>query len=297
MRDLPRNLQNALESVLDAQILSATSVGGGMINRTARLDTTQGSLFLKWKPDAPPGFFAVEADGLRRLKAAGALRVPEVLAFGETQADCPAYLALEYIETRPPTQPVRFVQNFGEALAALHREVVSPTGQFGLETDNFIGVLPQRNAFQTDWRTFYRECRLLPQIAMARERQLLPAEREHRLMQIVERLDTLLDGLEARPVLLHGDLWSGNFLSAGNEPVLVDPAVYYGEREIEIAFIELFGGFPSGLLDAYRAATPLDPGYARRRPLHQLVPLLVHLNHFGETYGPDVDAVCRLYLG
>ncbi len=97
------------------------------------------------------------------------------------------------------------------------------------------------------------------------------------------------------PVLIHGDLWSGNFLTAGDEPVIIDPAVYYADREVEIAYVELFGGFPPGLVAAYHAAWPLDPGYTYRRPLHQLYPLLIHLNHFGEEYGAHVDAVCRRY--
>ena len=115
-------------------------------------------------------------------------------------------------------------------------------------------------------------------------------------MRVVEQLDKLLEGLESRPVLLHGDLWSGNLLAtAGDEPVVIDPAVYYGEREVEIAFTELFRGFPAGWLDAYRAAYPLSEGYEFRRPLHQLYPLLVHLNHFGEGYGPAVEGVCAVY--
>jgi fructosamine-3-kinase len=190
-----------------------------------------------------------------------------------------------------------FAVRFGHALAALHRDNPSPDGTFGLESNNFIGALPQPNAPRTrDWPAFYRDCRLLPQIALARQLGRLSPEREAALMSVVERLPLLLGDFDARPVLLHGDLWSGNFLVAhGDEPVVIDPAVYYGEREAEIAFVELFGGFPDGLLPAYRAACPLDAGYERRRALHQLYPLLVHLNLFGEGYGPRVDAVCRRY--
>jgi fructosamine-3-kinase len=113
---------------------------------------------------------------------------------------------------------------------------------------------------------------------------------------MLDNLDALLADLPARPVLIHGDLWSGNFLcTSDDEPVLIDPAAYYGEREIEMAYTELFGGFPSGFLPAYQSAFPLNAGYPRRRALHQLYPLLVHLNHFGETYGPAVDRACREY--
>lgn len=316
MSGLPVALHNALTQALGSEPLRAFPLSGGMVNEAARVETASGSIFVKWKADAPPGLFAAEADGLERLRAAGALRVPRVLAFQDRTSplqkmdfagpvekagqDTPGnhlpFLALEYIEERKPTDPRRFAQRFGEGLAALHREAVSPFDAFGLENDNYIGTMPQPNTPCVPWPDFYRRRRLLPQIEIVRQRRLLPPEREHRVLQVVERLEELLEGLDSRPALLHGDLWSGNFLPAGEEPVLIDPAVYYGEREVEMAFVELFGGFPAGFLPAYHAAYPLDAGYERRRPLHQLYPLLVHLNHFGERYGPDVDRVCRLYL-
>ncbi len=117
------------------------------------------------------------------------------------------------------------------------------------------------------------------------------------LAQVDDKLDALLD-YDARPSLVHGDLWSGNFLCTSDDlPVLIDPAVHYADREVEIAFVELFGGFPHGFVQAYDQAFPISEGYLRRRPVHQLYPLLVHLNHFGETYGPSVDRACRDALG
>lgn len=291
MSGLPAELHDALRERLGAEPLNASRLGGGMINHAARVETGQGTVFVKWKQDAPPGFFAAEAEGLRRLKQTGALRVPEVIAVQDT---VPAFLALEYLEARPPSSPAQFAHRFGEGLAELHQN--RNLAAFGLETDNFIGMLPQRNTLQSGWATFYRDCRILPQMAIARKQGRLPASRERLLMQVMERVEMLLSSPASAPVLIHGDLWSGNFLAAGNEPVLLDPSVYYADREIEIAYMELFGGFPSGVLAAYRAAFPLDPGYEQRRALHQLYPLLVHLNHFGETYGPDVEAVCRHYL-
>jgi fructosamine-3-kinase len=297
--EMPNALRKALNGSLGGDICHEIPLGGGMINHAARvtLDCHEakrgGRAFVKWKEEAPVGFFTAEAEGLRHLHRAGALRTPEILAVAEAQAGAPAYLALEYIEPQSPSDPARFAREFGERLARLHQEAVAPNLAFGLEHDNFIGLLPQSNTFHEDWPTFYREHRLLPQIIRARKHRLLPPERERLVMRVVERLETLLDDFEARPVLIHGDLWSGNFLTAGNEPVVVDPAVYYGDREMEIAYMELFGGFPSGVLAAYRTAFPLDPGYERRRPLHQIYPLLNHLNHFGETYGTDVEAVCR----
>lgn len=292
MSILPPDVRAALEERF-GRVGEAASLSGGDVNRAARVVTGGGPIFVKWKPDAPPGFSALEVDGLNRLRAAGALRVPEVLAWG----DAPPFLALEYVMPQVPADERQFAQHLGEGLAALHRDNPAPDGRFGLGHDNFLGSQPQPNTFHADWPTFYRDRRLMPQIEKARGRGLLPTGRGRLLGQITERLETLLGDFDARPVLIHGDLWSGNFLSAaGDEPVLIDPAVYYGEREVEMAYTELFGGFPPGYLAAYRAAFPLDPGYERRRALHQLYPLLVHLNHFGETYGPAVDRACRSYV-
>jgi fructosamine-3-kinase len=301
---LPPALRAALAATLGSEPVRAVPLGGGMVNRAAHVETRNGPAFVKWNEDAPPGLFATEANGLHALRATQTLRVPEVLAVSVAPSavaasftEAPPFLALEYIEEHPPSTVAAFAQRFGEALSALHRATASPFDGFGLAEDNYLGRLPQRNTPHARWPDFYRDCRLLPQIIMARTAGRLPPKRERLLMRVVEQLDVLLDGLESRPVLLHGDLWSGNFITVGDEAALVDPAIYYGEREMEIAFIELFGGFPHGLLSAYRAAYPLDPGYERRRPLHQLYPLLVHLNHFGETYGPDVERACRLCLG
>jgi fructosamine-3-kinase len=169
---------------------------------------------------------------------------------------------------------------------------------YGFPSDNFIGLLPQPNFPRTKrWSEFYRTCRLIPQITIARDGGRLTPGRERLLAEVLTRLDDLLIGMPENPSLLHGDLWSGNFLCAdGEEPVLIDPAAYFGAREMEIAFIELFGGFPDGFVAAYDAQYPLDPGYAHRRTLHQLYPLLVHLNHFGERYGPAVERACRQYV-
>jgi fructosamine-3-kinase len=301
MNGLPAGLAAALETALGCRLQDVVALSGGMINRSARITTNAGAIFVKWRPDAPPDFFAAEADGLERLRASGAFRVPAVLAWqdrpesGEPTGS-PPFLALEYLASQEPVDPRQFATHFGEALADLHGRVVAPDRMFGLERDNFIGFLPQANAQQSDWATFYRDRRLLPQIALARKAGLLPTGRERLLMQLLDRLDSLLGGHAPQPALLHGDLWSGNFLPLNQDVALIDPAVYYGDREMEIAYIELFGGFPAGFMAAYRAAYPLEAGYEDRRSLHQLYPLLNHLNHFGETYGPAVDSVCRHYV-
>jgi fructosamine-3-kinase len=272
-----------------------------MICAAARIDTTAGPLFVKWPSGAAgDALLRREAEGLAAIRKTRTIRVPERLLMGDADDGESPFLALEYIAPTRPHDPSAFRDRFAGDLADLHRARPDDIVQgFGFASDNFIGLLPQRNQPRTErWAEFYRECRLRPQIAIARVAGRLTPEREHLLERVMECLEDLLAGMPEEASLLHGDLWSGNFLCAGGEvPVIFDPAVYYGPREMEIAFIELFGGFPEGFVAAYDAAHPLDKGYDGRRTLHQLCPLLVHLNHFGEQYGPAVERACRAYVG
>lgn len=290
-------LQQALEEKLGTTVTGSVAVGGGMVNSAARVETSDGPVFVKWKDPTPPRFFEMEADGLKRLGEAHALRVPKALAYNDAKGDqsTPAFLALEWIEESRPNSPERFRQNFAKGLAKLHRDNPSPLGQFGLEYDNYLGAQPQKNTPSGNWAEFHRDRRLAVQMKKARGKGRLPPARERALSGLMEKTEEILAGLDARPVLIHGDLWSGNFLASGDQAVLIDPAVYYADREVEMAYIELFGGFPPGFLAAYNDAFPLQPGYDYRRPLHQLYYLIVHLVHFGEEYGPAVDGVCRFY--
>lgn len=296
---MDETVKAALEQKLGAKVLGSTPLGGGMVNTAARVETSDGRIFVKWKSETPARFFEMEADGLNRLAALDALRIPKVLAFQDRNGDndTPAFLALEWIETHQPSSPEHFKQHFAEGLAALHRNAHSPSGKFGLEYDNFLGAQPQKNTPNANWAEFYRDCRLAVQVGKCREHGLLPAARERALERLMERAQEILSGTGVKPALIHGDLWSGNFLTAGDEAVLIDPAVYYADREVEMAYVELFGGFPRGFVAAYNSVYPLPAGYDYRRPMHQLYYLLVHLVHFGEEYGPAVDGVCRFYLG
>jgi fructosamine-3-kinase len=296
---LPETLRDQIERD-GRRIKGVTPVAGGMISTAARVDTNDGPVFAKWR-SGPGGteMFLAEAEGLRVLQATGVVRVPQVLAWGTSAAEGAAFLLLEHIAPEIPRDPIAFRDRFAAQLAALHRTQTTEAHEgYGFPASNFIGVLPQKNGpRRRRWALFYRECRLRPQIKIAREGGKMTPERERLLEKMIDRLDDLLAGMPEESSLLHGDLWSGNFLCAeGCEPVLIDPAVYYGPREMEMAFIELFGGFPEGFIAAYDAAYPLDAGYTYRRTLHQLYPLLVHLNHFGETYGPAVERACQAYV-
>jgi fructosamine-3-kinase len=234
--------------------------------------------------------FPTEANGLRRLAQANALRIPAVIAQGDAEGACPAFLVLEWIETGGGR--ARTMEEFGAGLAALHR----CTGeQHGLDHNNFIGRLPQPNTPAARWTDFYRDQRIGAQMHVARQLGRLPARREMLLTRLMDRLPDLLDDA-IPPSLMHGDLWGGNYLiDRAGMAVLIDPAVCYGHREMDLAMSELFGGFPARFYDAYFAAYPA-PGYAERRALYQLYYILVHLNLFGESYGGRVDALAAQYV-
>ncbi|MBS1253162.1 MAG: hypothetical protein MAG451_02210 [Anaerolineales bacterium] len=296
MRDsLPAGLTKAITETLRADgdpspIRSSRRVSGGDINEAARVETGQGAYFVKWNPKPLPNLFQVEARGLELLAEPNTVRVPRVYGYSERAEDAPAFIVLEWIEQGDADRSA-VGETFGRQLSALHRKT---NQEFGLDHDNYIGALPQPNTPMPSWIDFYRECRLGFQHQLARERGLMPPERDRRLRQLMDSLDRWIDDDDVEPSLLHGDLWGGNYLiDAQSRPVLIDPAVYYGHREIELAFTELFGGFPPSFYDAYDETYPLSPGHEERRPLYQLYHLLTHLNLFGETYGASVDRILR----
>jgi fructosamine-3-kinase len=225
-----------------------------------------------------------EADGLGALAHAGALRVPRVLACGVSAAS--AFLALEWIESVPGDAAA--AECLGEGLARLH---AAPGPRFGYARDNFIGRTPQANAWSENWAEFFREQRLRPQFRLAAQRGDAAALTS-RAEPLLEAVPTLLAGHAPRPALLHGDLWAGNYLVAsGGEPVIFDPAVYYGDREADLAMTRLFGGFAPDFYRAYRAVAPLPSGWQRRADLYNLYHLLNHANLFGGGYAQQAGAL------
>ena len=256
-----------------------SSVGGGCINSTAILSDGTRDYFVKCNDAARLDMFEAEADGLAGLAAAGAVRVPEAICWGI--AGGASYLVLERLDLDGYSdRRERAGAEMGRRLAALHRSV----GQtFGWRRDNYIGATPQPNPASGDWATFFRDYRLGYQLALAARNghaRVLAAGGE----RLLAGIDALLDHGPA-PSLLHGDLWTGNlgYLPDGT-PAVFDPAVYYGDREADLAMSELFGGFGRDFYAAYREAWPLDPGYGTRKTLYNLYHILNHLNLFGGGY-------------
>ena len=280
-------------------ILSVRPVGGGCINQGTALRTTRGDFFLKWNRQADHRFFGVEADGLEALAGSDAVRVPSVIA-ASGPGDEVAWLLLEWVEEGRPDRAGWI--RLGRELAALHRDA-GPGGQegrFGWSGDNLIGSLPQPNGWSDDWAGFWAERRLRPLAWELRARGALSAAQAAVVEALAKRADELLGPAAAAdgPSLLHGDLWSGNVLFARDGvPVLIDPAVYIGHREVDLAMADLFGGFSGAFREAYDDAWPLQPDYPRRRPAYQLYPLLVHARLFGGGYAASAAAAARAALG
>lgn len=285
------DVRAALAAALGAQVRSATPLAGGDINEAYRVELSDGRrLFLKTHPSPPRGMYATEAAGLRWLaEPAGGgastserLAVPEVLAVSDGD-DGPSFLALELME---PGRPLGdFDERLGRGLAELHRRGAP---SFGFSEDNFIGVLPQSNRPWETWVDFYRHERLAAQLALPRARSLLPSGLRQRFERLLADLERWA-GPPEPPARLHGDLWGGNLhRTASGHPALIDPAVYGGHREMDLAMMRLFGGFSARVFAAYEEAFPLSPGARERVALWQLYPLLVHVNLFGGGYVSQV---------
>jgi protein-ribulosamine 3-kinase len=251
-------------------------VPGGYIHRCYRALRGGRPVFVKANEPRFADAFAAEADGLDALRRAGC-RAPEAIAHGT--AGRQAYLLLEWLELGERGD----FAALGAMLAGLHR---AQGALYGWRRDNYIGTTPQANGACASWAEFWQLRRLEPQVVLARRNG-------HRLD--AAPVWRLLEGHEPAPSLLHGDLWSGNaaFL-AGGAPVLFDPAVYYGDREADLAMTELFGGFPAAFYEAYNQAWPLASGYQLRKHLYNLYHLLNHLNLFGEGYLGRVRSTLRL---
>jgi fructosamine-3-kinase len=289
---MDERLRAKLAAELGSPPLLVRAAAGGDINQTFSIELDDGrKLFVKTHRSPPPGMYACEARGLNWLAEARALRVPEVLLASDADQHGPACLVLETIDTG--RRSAGFDEALGSGLARIHQ-----TGAtcFGLDHDNYLALLPQHNASLPSWPRFYAERRLGPQTELASRSGRITAKLARQLEALCAKLETLAGPPEA-PARLHGDLWSGNLLcDAHGEPCLIDPAVYAGHREIDLAMMRLFGGFSERVFAAYHAAYPLAPGHRERVALYQLYPLLVHVNLFGGQYASQVEQLIARWV-
>lgn len=284
------NVLNFLDDKLGkhVKIHSSSGVGGGSINLCYRLETNEGLFFVKIN-DARryPQMFEKEAMGLEVLAGAGEIPVPEVIGFGENEKD--AFLLLKFI--RSEARRADFWEDFGHRLAGLHKHS-QPT--FGLSHDNYIGSLYQSNREHISWEEFFTEERLQPLIRLAFEHREVD-QQDVKTFDLFEKKLPVIFPKEP-PALVHGDLWSGNYMvnESGNA-VIIDPAVYYGHREMDLGMSQLFGGFHPRFYEAYHDAYPLQPGWQERLDYCNLYPLLVHVNLFGRSYLGQIRSILRKF--
>lgn len=269
------------------RIEAISAVSGGCINQTSKVLTNAGTYFIKVNSTELLELFQKEEKGLKVLQEKSQLRVPDVLGSGSDSAN--SYLILEWIEKGAQNQT--FWSDFGRQLGVQHS---LKSAHFGLDHNNHIGRLHQSNKTHADWSKFFILERIQPQLKIAEQKGLIDTS----IQKAFEKLFPMLDHLIPKedPSLLHGDLWSGNFLCGPeSKPFIFDPAIYYGHRETEIAFTTMFGGFDQRFYEAYAEVRELELGFDDRIEIHNLYPLLVHVNLFGDSYLSGIRNTLRRF--
>jgi fructosamine-3-kinase len=273
LESIRKGVSNALGETMEIQWVR--ELAGGDINQAALVRSGKTRWFVKYHAHAPEDMFTAEAHALAEIAAQDVIKVPSPIAqgrIGET-----SWLVLEYLELTLMGSAALM----GEQLAALHGVIRE---NHGWTRDNYIGTTIQTNTSHTDWATFWSQCRLQPQLTLA-ECAGFGSQLLNRGERLLASMSQLLQGHQPAASLLHGDLWTGNkAFTVNGQPVIFDPASYYGDRETDIAMTELFGGFEVDFYAAYRAHSPLPAGYGLRRDLYNLYHMLNHLNLFGGGY-------------
>jgi len=263
-------------------------IAAGNLNQAVFIATANGEFFLKTNFESNGDIFEKEALALEYLKAHTSLSIPSVYGFGKLGEL--NYLLSEWIPSGRKAPD--YWENLGHGLAQLH--MVS-SKNFGLDHDNYIAVLPQINTPKSTWSEFYICHRLEPMLGKAFYDGLIDRMFMEKFRGVYEKLPSIFPN--EIPALLHGDLWSGNVIeSATGKPTLIDPAIYFGHREVDLAFSKLFGGFDQNFYTAYHDVFPLEPAFDERVKVYNLYPLLVHLNLFGKSYLPPIEKTMKYLL-
>ena len=264
-----------------------------------KLTTNQGQFFVKVADKRSAKMLAGEVYGLEKLAGTQCVSTPAVIGYQECSDEQPAILITSWVEgTSGGTETGQ--KRLGEELAALHdaSAEIYHVSQFGLDQDNYIGNNPQYNSWMPSWPDFFIKQRLLPQIKMGVSGKLIDFEFEQKLYRLCDVIRDQLTILHHTPSLLHGDLWGGNVLYDEREqPILIDPAIYFGVPEADLAFTELFGGFSRPFYDAYHSILPISPGYEERKQFYNLYHMLNHMNLFGGMFYGQIKSLCLRYVG
>ncbi|HKI79575.1 MAG TPA: fructosamine kinase family protein [Ignavibacteriaceae bacterium] len=288
---LTDKLKTKVENILNDKIQSTGPVSGGCISDAYKISCQSGkNYFLKLSSNLPEDMFPKEANGLSELKKSDAIRVPGVIYKDAS------IIILEFIQSLGRSK--KFFEDFGRKFAELHKFT---SQRFGFFEDNYIGATPQLNiandSEKDNWINFYFNKRILYQFHLAEKNRYSTEELSDGIKKLENKIQEILSGIEEAPSLLHGDLWSGNFISDEKGNVcLIDPAVYYGHREADLAMTKLFGGFDKKFYDAYKETYPLKDGYKYRENIYKLYHVLNHLNLFGSGYYSQAISLIRYYL-
>jgi len=266
-------------------------LGGGCINHALKLCFSVGDYFLKWNADAPSDLFLKEAEGLNEMYLAVNpwLIIPKVIWTKEVN-DLPGLLLMEYLQT--PTTTLGFDERLGRGIAQLHRKTASA---FGFHHKNYCGLTVQDNTWTDNWVDFYARQRIWSMVEKIGTIRGLRVDDQIIYERLVAKIPQLLSH-QTLPSLIHGDLWSGNYLFTANGPALIDPACYYADREMELGMMHLFGGFSSTIWSAYHDEFPLPYDWEQRIHLYQLYHVLNHYLLFGGLYGRQALEIAKEYL-
>lgn len=282
------DLKIHISGILNEDICGMSSVHGGDISTAYKIETATNAYFLKTNPASNAlNMFEIEANGLNLIGNTQTIKTPKILACDSFENH--AFLLMEFIESKSPS--AKDFEHLGQQLARLHQ---CTSENFGLDTDNFIGSLPQSNTQHSNWCDFYIHERLRPQLKLAHQKHLLDSAETPSVQKMNNSLSPLFKNI--KPALLHGDLWSGNYLiSKDGTPYVIDPAVYFGHNEVDIAMSKLFGGFGESFYQSYAEIIPFSNETSARIDIYQLYYLLVHLNLFGNSYRNSVKTILDKY--
>lgn len=290
-------VQEEVERVLsdnfgqNVKVKSSGLLGGGCINNASKIETNTGTYFLKWNAHCEKDIFLREAESLNELKTAsgGKLLVPEVFASKEVD-ETPGFLVLEYLE--PGYSSSDDDKMLGEGLAIIHKLA---SDKFGFYNNNYCGATLQDNSWKKNWAEFFRDNRIGFLLKLIKKERPLPPSEIDVYERLMEKIPELIPS-ESSPVLIHGDLWSGNYMGTSKGPALIDPASYYADREMEMGIMTMFGGFSQRFFNAYNSVDPLPSDWEDRNALYQLYHVLNHYYLFGGGYQHQALRIVRSYV-